>query len=358
MWLYSSYFISYFARPMGMWYFHVMICRFGMSQAIFYSMYGWIISTFILFILPFFHLPLGIFCFLLISARSLGQFCIGGENIMARTILIAIPQDGMRMHKNIYYERAIIFGYLLSILSLHFLSWNIIMIQILILSALCIYLRHHIPKLTRLYDKPLTLKFSKNILSPYILSGISLSYLANTMGMTYVHQVSNYLEQISSHNSITCGLLLWNILLLTGCKNIRTMRNYTNILYFSAIMLTLSSLIILYYLQTLPIYLLTLLRVWTISWGVIFDIYFYSSIKKHSDYTIHYIIYGIQQWLASMLYGKGLAWLLINCYALPRLYSQSAFFWYLTAPLCIFFSSTILYTKKTSKNKIISRMPS
>ena len=173
----------------------------------------------------------------------------------------------------------------------------------------CLYLRVDIAGNAINHILPMQQKDTIYI-SPYILSGTCVSYLAYAISTTYVHNIHTLMDA-TTHTYWTCFLLLWNIILLTLCSRIDTLHYYRRILILSTLMITCGACIIFYTLPYIPQYYIYITQLWTLSFGVLFDIYFYSSIKKVLHKNISYMNYGIHQWSASLCYSKCLPWLLM-----------------------------------------------
>lgn len=334
LWLYGAWFISYAARPIGIVYFNTYIRHKRLHTSLMLSISGWLIATVCITFLPYLHLDVMHFSLMLLICRIVGQVCIGGENTMARSILINMPQEGQRIHRNIAYEQAILAGYCVALISIYVIPWLMICSISLLCGLYCLYLRSDIAGNSIAHILPVEKK-EKIYISPYILSGTCISYLAYAISTTYVHHMHTLMDT-ATQTYWTCFLLLWNIILLTLCSRIHTLHYYRRILILSTLMITLGACTIYYTLPYISQYYIYTIQIWTLSFGVIFDIYFYSSIKKVLHKNISYMNYGIHQWSASLCYSKCLPWLLMILPQTSFIFSPLIILLILVAPGAIF----------------------
>ena len=295
IYLYGTLILSYSSRPLGVFLFHLSWKKLQHHTMII-NLLIWLLSIIMLLIIPLLNLSSIFFYLLFFTARTLGQLCMGAESTLARMLLIHIPQHSSRLYKNAFYEQTILFSYLLVLILITLkIHYSIFISLLLFLATVSIYLRLN----NKLVCDTIVSAINIYEFSIYILCGISVSYIAYSIGITYCYQ-SNLHE-----NYLTTALLAYQILLLTFGKTLKLKKPFL-MLTITTLTITLTSLSIVYGTP----YILT--RMILITAGILFDLYFYSTIPQMhlNQGCTNYMNFGIQQWLASLSYGKLLPWLL------------------------------------------------
>lgn len=312
LWLYGAWAISYVSKPLGILFLQTLLHKASAKACLILCQLGWIASALVIMLIPLLKPSITLLSLILFIARFFGNFFVGGESILARSLFFQLPIPHERRSYISNYDRAKVIGYLLSIVTVEYLNWFTIFMMALSLSLLALKWRIQgiYPYQKQTFH---SLKYMMKSITPYMTSGICLSYLSYSIAITYGHQMSVLSDNSINNNLMTFALLMLDVLCLTLLKY---PKNLPSRIYLplSSFMIGIGTYAMIVLRPPASLLHLTLIRLWIIPWGVLFSLVFYSSIADASDQkrSTQYLTLGMQFWFASMIYDKIAPWILLQ----------------------------------------------
>lgn len=265
--------------------------------------------------LPLLKLSIQVFSLLLFLSRFVCNIWVAGETMIVRCLLVQLPDERMRRDKASNYDRAKVAGFLVSALSVQYLSWNCTFLVAHTLSLLALLWRINSQYHYLQPPENASVKSSFLSITPYVFASLCLSNLSFAIANNFLHQVSVLFQHDDTYNNlITTAFLMLDILMLTWFK--KTKKLYPEIILpIGAIFICISGILATFVISYTVPWQIFAIRIFTIPSGVFFYLTFVSTVandkrtKNHN--SIQYLSLAIQNWLASMMYGKYLPWFLI-----------------------------------------------